>query len=196
MAEKMIFCKACGKEIAKSAKMCPHCGKSNKKPFWVTLLIIAGVIIVISAISTFSKGSGSNSTSNSSKERSANTTSVSETGSRTSGNVKQNTPSGPIAITIEDPKDIPFLHNDSRIKAGETYEITVNAWFTQLSGTMLILAMKGDQWTADTFAVTTNSRIPDFERATPVRAVFLYKPGSLVPDQSYMNSQLVSIERR
>ena len=29
-------CKACGKEMAKSAKACPHCGAKNKKPiFWI-----------------------------------------------------------------------------------------------------------------------------------------------------------------
>ena len=47
MAEKMIFCKACGKEIAKSAKTCPNCGKRNKKSKFLTFLIIIGVIILI-----------------------------------------------------------------------------------------------------------------------------------------------------
>jgi len=112
------------------------------------------------------------------------------------GSEKKTSNKEPTKITIEDPRDIPFLHNDSRIKAGETYEITVDAWFSQLSGTMLILAIKGDQWTADTFSVTTNSRIPDFERATPVRAVFLYKPGSFAKESSFMNTELVSIEKR
>jgi len=130
------------------------------------------------------------------REKSTNTTSVSETGSGTVEKVKQNTPAGPIAITIEDPRDIPFLHNDARIKVGGTYEITVDAWFSSLSGTMLILAMKDDKWTLDTFTVTTNKRIPDFEKRTPVRVVFLFKPNSIFTELSYANSELVSIEKR
>jgi len=47
MAEKMILCKACGKEIAKSAKTCPHCGKRNKKSKFLSFLIVIGVIILI-----------------------------------------------------------------------------------------------------------------------------------------------------
>ena len=30
MAQKMKNCKACGQEIAKSAKVCPHCGAKQK----------------------------------------------------------------------------------------------------------------------------------------------------------------------
>lgn len=43
---KMTNCKSCGKEIAASAKTCPHCGAKNKKPFykavwfWVIILIV------------------------------------------------------------------------------------------------------------------------------------------------------------
>jgi hypothetical protein len=50
MPELLIQCKACGKEIAKSAKICPHCGKRNKKPWWQTALIVFAVIIVLSVI--------------------------------------------------------------------------------------------------------------------------------------------------
>ena len=31
---KLIQCKACEKEMAKSAKKCPHCGHSSKMKFW------------------------------------------------------------------------------------------------------------------------------------------------------------------
>ena len=37
---KMKNCKACGKEIAKSAKTCPNCGKKNGLPGWFKALII------------------------------------------------------------------------------------------------------------------------------------------------------------
>lgn len=50
MAHKMTTCKACGKEIAKSAKFCPSCGAKNKKPifkrwwFWVIVLLLLGSV--------------------------------------------------------------------------------------------------------------------------------------------------------
>jgi RNA polymerase subunit RPABC4/transcription elongation factor Spt4 len=55
MSEKLISCKVCGKEIAKSAKSCPHCGKRNKQPVWKLILIIIGVCVAISiAVNTMS----------------------------------------------------------------------------------------------------------------------------------------------
>lgn len=50
MNNKMCTCKACGQEIAKSAKNCPHCGAKNKKPiytkwwFWAVVLIFIGTV--------------------------------------------------------------------------------------------------------------------------------------------------------
>ena len=43
MNKKMTECKACGQEIAKSAKTCPHCGAKNKKK----PSILAGVIVCV-----------------------------------------------------------------------------------------------------------------------------------------------------
>ena len=43
------------------------------------------------------------------------------TGSSSAGNVAN---TDPIKITMEDPLDVPFLHNDPRIEIGKTYEIT------------------------------------------------------------------------
>lgn len=45
--EKMKKCKSCGAEIAKSAKVCPHCGARNKGH---TILIVVIVVIVLLAI--------------------------------------------------------------------------------------------------------------------------------------------------
>jgi len=51
MEQKMTKCKACNQEIAKSAKICPHCGSKNKKPifkqwwFWVIITILFVAII-------------------------------------------------------------------------------------------------------------------------------------------------------
>lgn len=50
MSSKMTTCKACGREIAKSAKSCPLCGAKNKKPifkkwwFWVIVVLLLGSI--------------------------------------------------------------------------------------------------------------------------------------------------------
>lgn len=50
MNNKLSTCSACGNEIAKSAKSCPHCGAKNKKPvfkkvwFWVLIFFIIGAV--------------------------------------------------------------------------------------------------------------------------------------------------------
>lgn len=49
---KMISCKSCGAEIAKSAKTCPHCGAKNKQHKGLGIvLVILGVLIFIGALS-------------------------------------------------------------------------------------------------------------------------------------------------
>ena len=50
MKSKLTACSACGAEMAKSAKACPHCGAKNKKPifkkwwFWVIAVVLAAAI--------------------------------------------------------------------------------------------------------------------------------------------------------
>lgn len=50
MSSKMQKCKACGNEIASSAKQCPQCGAKNSKPifkkwwFWVIVVIFIAII--------------------------------------------------------------------------------------------------------------------------------------------------------
>ena len=41
----MRICKDCGKEVSKSAKTCPNCGKKMKKP--IALFVILGIIVII-----------------------------------------------------------------------------------------------------------------------------------------------------
>ena len=45
---KLIVCKTCEKEIAASAKICPHCGAPNKKSSWIKnlLLVFLGIIAI------------------------------------------------------------------------------------------------------------------------------------------------------
>jgi len=48
---KMTICKACGAEIAKSAKTCPQCGAKNKKsPILGIILIILGIAVIGGAL--------------------------------------------------------------------------------------------------------------------------------------------------
>lgn len=52
---KLIYCKSCGKEIAKSAKACPHCGAKTKpgclRIALAVFLIFAGIGLVGSVLS-------------------------------------------------------------------------------------------------------------------------------------------------
>jgi hypothetical protein len=47
---KLIKCKACGHDVAKSAKVCPSCGKKLKSAFLTRLAILIVVLGVIGAI--------------------------------------------------------------------------------------------------------------------------------------------------
>lgn len=43
---KLIKCKTCGNEIAKSAKVCPHCGAKNNRGCGCSVVVLILVIIV------------------------------------------------------------------------------------------------------------------------------------------------------
>ena len=45
--EKMVTCRTCGAEIAKSAKTCPHCGAARKKRHPIRFLIL---VVLLAAI--------------------------------------------------------------------------------------------------------------------------------------------------
>ena len=47
MASKLKQCPACEKEVAKSAKVCPNCGKKLKMGFFKKALIFFGILIII-----------------------------------------------------------------------------------------------------------------------------------------------------
>lgn len=55
--KKLKTCSTCQKEIAKNAKVCPHCGGKVKKPFYKRVWFIAlAVIAVIGIISNIGNG--------------------------------------------------------------------------------------------------------------------------------------------
>lgn len=50
MSKKLIKCKSCGADIARSAKTCPHCGAKNKKKTALgIILVIVGVLLISAA---------------------------------------------------------------------------------------------------------------------------------------------------
>lgn len=64
MSEKtsMFKCAVCGAEIAKNAKVCPHCGGKVKKPLYKKpWFIILAIFIVICIVSCSSGGNSENS---------------------------------------------------------------------------------------------------------------------------------------
>ena len=70
MAEKMKQCKACGQTIAKSAKVCPHCGAKQKGKGKIIIAAVAA-LIVIAAIAGTSGGGSSSKIDNSGRKDSA-----------------------------------------------------------------------------------------------------------------------------
>ncbi|WP_207652685.1 DUF4352 domain-containing protein [Desulfosporosinus sp. FKA] len=60
----MVNCKACGKEIAKGVKKCPHCGKDQRNFFGKHKIITAIlVLVIIGGIGSALGGKGNKSTS-------------------------------------------------------------------------------------------------------------------------------------
>jgi len=52
MADYLVNCKVCGMQVAKSTKICPHCGKRLKMALW--LKIVIGILIIAIAPQTIS----------------------------------------------------------------------------------------------------------------------------------------------
>ena len=118
---KMTTCKTCGKEMAKSAKVCPSCGAKNKKPFFTRPWFIAIVaLIIIGAIAS------------SGKSKSGNTTAVADKTNSNNSEVKDTTAeSTTIAIEYADytVDDLMAQLEDNALKAsndhkGENVRIT------------------------------------------------------------------------
>ena len=55
MSAKLVPCKSCGKEVAKGAKVCPHCGAKLKMGFMMKLGIVVVGLVVIGVIARPSK---------------------------------------------------------------------------------------------------------------------------------------------
>lgn len=54
---KLVKCKSCGADVAKSAKTCPACGAKNKKkhPILGAVLVFLGIVMVVAAFGSSSE---------------------------------------------------------------------------------------------------------------------------------------------
>jgi hypothetical protein len=82
MAAKMHACKICSKEVAKSAKVCPHCGAKLKMGFFKKAFLgIVGFIVLIVIIVSLGSKDSKPATSGTAGEAKAASTTVSKTAS-------------------------------------------------------------------------------------------------------------------
>lgn len=117
---KMTTCKTCGKEMAKSAKVCPSCGAKNKKPFFTKPWFIAIVALII--IGTIASGG---------KSKSGNTTTMADKTNSNNSEVKDTAAESTTAIEYTDytVDDLMAQLEDNALKAsndhkGENVRIT------------------------------------------------------------------------
>jgi len=61
---KLIKCKACGRDIARGAKVCPGCGKKQKMSFGKRLIVAIVGCAIIGAVWSGVGGSGSSTSTN------------------------------------------------------------------------------------------------------------------------------------
>lgn len=106
--EKLINCKHCGAQIAKSAKVCPNCGGKNKKPVYLRWWFIALVVIVLlAAIGGGGGSSKSNETKkvgtvDQAKDKSASTAAAQKQTSTTAPKKKEPTPEPKTSYVVGD----------------------------------------------------------------------------------------------
>ena len=138
---KMTTCKTCGKEMARSAKVCPSCGAKNKKPFFTRPWFIAIVALII--IGAIASGG---------KSESGNTTAVADKTNSNNSEVKDNTAeSTTIAIEYIDytVDDLMAQLEENALKAsndhkGENVRITGKLNNIDSSGKYISLVPKTD----------------------------------------------------
>jgi hypothetical protein len=131
--EKMVNCKACGKDIAKGVKKCPHCGKDQRNFFMKHKIItIIGVLILIGIISSI----GGNKDTNKSTTESVNPTESAKE---------------PIVLTSD---DLIKALDDNALKASQTYK----GQYVEVKGKLSNIDSSGDYFSigslSDDFSLT------------------------------------------
>jgi hypothetical protein len=83
--DKLIKCKACGQDVAKGAKRCPHCGKDNRNFFMKHKIITAILVIIVLGIFATALGDDDDS-ENANKEPNTSNSVADKTGNATPTN--------------------------------------------------------------------------------------------------------------
>ena len=110
---KMTTCKTCGKEMAKNAKVCPHCGAKNKKPIFTRPWFIAIVVIIIIIAAITSGGKKNSKTTVSGKPDSTNSSAENSTSESTTASIEYT------SYTVD---DLMAQLNDNALKASDTHK--------------------------------------------------------------------------
>ncbi|EKQ51379.1 MULTISPECIES: FxLYD domain-containing protein [unclassified Clostridium] len=123
---KMINCKACGKEIAKGAKICPNCGKDQRN-FFGKHKILTGilVLIILSGLGKAMSGNGG-STSGTTKTATANSTNENDT---KSSEVKKEDAISFSNILITSNSGITVVNGEAKSNDGQKHTFTIKVSF-------------------------------------------------------------------
>ena len=174
MAQKLITCKACSKEISSSAKICPHCGAKNSKPIYKKWWFWTITAIVVISIASSSTGDQTSSSSNAggNTQTPNNTVSANEKADAFSGDCG-------IAATAEMGTDIigqPTVTvsitntTNQEIRAIKFYAVPLNVYGEELKG----IFTQNELYTDDTIGASASKSV-DFQFLdNEVKSVKLY----------------------
>ncbi|WP_449536283.1 OB-fold protein [Ferdinandcohnia sp. Marseille-Q9671] len=129
----LVNCKACGKEIAKGVKKCPHCGKDQRNWFMRhKILTFIGAIVLLIALGNALGGGDDTATNN----------------DNTAGEVAENQEEvkeeakEPIVVTVDELMD---TLNENALKASKTYEDQ----YVEVRGRLSNIDSSGDYFSLD-----------------------------------------------
>ena len=146
MSEKIFVCKACGQQVAKNAKTCPHCGAKVKKTSPISIGIIAVVAIAIIA------GAGGNDKS----EATAGTTPTkAQTNNTTAANIEVTEGETTIPVTTESKASNAYGVGDT----AELKDVVVSLLsVTESDGSSFNLPSEGNIFVLCEFEIQNNTK--------------------------------------
>ena len=173
MAQKLIACKACSKEISSSAKTCPHCGAKNPQPvykkwwFWTI-----AVIILISVAASNNNTSTTTNNDSGNIQPTSNTVNSSEKTDVFSGDCGISTTAEMGTDIIGQPTITVSITNTAEqdIKAIQFYAVPLNVYGEELKGIFTQNKLSTDDTIAAGSSTSCNWQFLDNE----VKSVKLY----------------------
>lgn len=134
-SNKMTTCKSCGKEIAKSAKVCPNCGAKNKKPFYKAVWFWVLIVLIFALI-----GSCSVSDNDGGESKNNEKTSITSTTKPEKATVPTTAPTeAPIVYESVSVNDMMEALEGNALKAKDTYDDK----YLEISGKLSIIDSNG-----------------------------------------------------